>query len=182
MVNSCCFVLFLFLFYITLFNFFFVFWWGGGVTSPYLAFWDRNDTVNNTWASMSLWSYSALYRTVHTYSNWTGNSCLLQLLPQEAFKNKEVNRTIKRQRGYTESVDVSIVTVLASIMSCKLWSCSIVTYWRILILVDLFRICLLSRVEICSLQRGFRYIEVLSHTFYSNFGRAEEYRSIYRGR
>ena len=44
----------------------------------------------------------------------------LQLLPQEAFKNKEVNRTIKRQRGYTESVDVSIVTVLASIMSCKL--------------------------------------------------------------
>ena len=134
------------------------------------------------WASMSLWSYSALYRTVHTYSNWTGNSCLLQLLPQEAFKKKELSRTIKRQRGYSESVDVSIVTVLASIMSCKLWSCSIVTYWRILILVDLFRICLLSRVEICSLQRGFRYIEVLSHTFYSNFGRAEEYRSIYRGR
>ena len=26
-----------------------------------------------------------------------------------------------------------------------------------------------------------RYIEVLFHTFYCNFGRAEEYRSLYRG-
>lgn len=39
---------------------------------------------------------------------------------------------------------------------------------------------------VCSSQRGFRdievrYIEVLSNTFYSNFGRAEEYRSLYRG-
>ena len=39
---------------------------------------------------------------------------------------------------------------------------------------------------LCSLQRGFRYIEVRyievpSHTFYCNFGWAEEYRSLYRG-
>ena len=27
----------------------------------------------------------------------------------------------------------------------------------------------------------FRYIEVLFHTFYCNFGRADEYRSLYRG-
>ena len=52
------------------------------------------------------------------------------------------------------------------------------------------RNCLLSRVDICSLYRGilyvwaselsssyqgFRYIEVLSHTFYCNFGQAEEH-------
>ena len=29
--------------------------------------------------------------------------------------------------------------------------------------------------------QGFRYIEVLSYTFYCNFGRAEDYRSLYRG-
>ena len=28
--------------------------------------------------------------------------------------------------------------------------------------------------------QGFRYIEVLSYTFYRNFGRAEDYRSLHR--
>ena len=43
-------------YFILLYLIFFLFFGGGGggVTSPYLAFWDRNDTVNNTWASMSL--------------------------------------------------------------------------------------------------------------------------------
>ena len=69
------------------------------------------------------------------------------------------------------------------------------------IAVGLFRSHLLSRDDIyslyrgrfyvwgprlCSLYRGFRYIEVryiedLFHTFYRRFGRAEEYRSLYRG-
>ena len=40
--------------------------------------------------------------------------------------------------------------------------------------------------RLCSLYRGFRYIEVryievLFHAFYCNFGRAEEYRSLYQG-
>ena len=68
--------------------------------------------------------------------------------------------------------------------------------------VGLFRSHLLSRDDIyslyrgsfyvwgprlCSFNRGFcyievRYIEVLFHTFYCNFGRAEEYRSLYQGR
>ena len=58
------------------------------------------------------------------------------------------------------------------------------------------RVCLLLHVVICSLRRGllhvgasglcslrrgFRYIEVLSHTCYCYFGRAIEYRSSYRG-
>ena len=30
---------------------------------------------------------------------WTGNSSYLFLFPQEAFKDKEINRTYKRQRG-----------------------------------------------------------------------------------
>ena len=39
---------------------------------------------------------------------------------------------------------------------------------------------------LCSLQRGFRFIEVryieaLSHTFYYNFSQAEKYLPLYRG-
>ena len=42
--------------------------------------------------------------------------------------------------------------------------------------VDLFSVYLLSRVDIV-----IRYIEVLFHTFYSNFGRDIEYRSLFWG-
>ena len=65
--------------------------------------------------------------------------------------------------------------------------------WR---LSSVTRYCIQSRVDInslyrgrfyvwapglCSLYRGIRYIEVLFHTFYCNFGRDIENRSLYRG-
>ena len=66
-----------------------------------------------------------------------------------------------------------------------------------LLTVDLFSVYLLSRVDIviryielyftfelpgyvCYIEE-FCYIEVLFHTFYCNFGRNLEYRSLYRG-
>ena len=60
-----------------------------------------------------------------------------------------------------------------------------------LLTVDLFSVYLLSRVDIViryievDFTFGFpdyvRYIEVLFHTFYCNFGRDIEYHSLYRG-
>ena len=64
--------------------------------------------------------------------------------------------------------------------------------------VDLFSVYLLSRVDIVIRYKGVdftfglqdyvrliyrrvRYMEVLFHTFCCNFGRDEEYRSLYRG-
>jgi len=60
-----------------------------------------------------------------------------------------------------------------------------------LLTIDLFSVYLLSRVDIViryievdftfGLPDYVRYIEVLFHTFYCNFGRDVEYRSLYRG-
>ena len=60
-----------------------------------------------------------------------------------------------------------------------------------LLTVDLFSVNLLSRVDIViryievdftfGLPDYVRYIEVLFHTFYCNFGWDIEYRSLYRG-
>ena len=68
---------------------------------------------------------------------------------------------------------------------------------RDLLTVDLFSVYLLPRLDngiryievdftfwasgLCSLYRRIRYIEVLFHTFYCNFGRDVESRSLYRG-
>ena len=71
--------------------------------------------------------------------------------------------------------------------------------YKDLLTVDLFSVYLLSRVDIVIRyievdftfglpdyvryieEFDIRYIEVLFHTFYSNFGRDVEYRSLYRG-
>ena len=63
--------------------------------------------------------------------------------------------------------------------------------YKDLLTVDLFSVFLLSRVDIViryievdftlGLPDYVRYIEVLFHTFYRNFARDIEYRSLYRG-
>ena len=64
-------------------------------------------------------------------------------------------------------------------------------YSRDMLTVDQFSVYLLSRVDIVihyievdstfGLPDYVRYIEVLFHTFYCNFGRDIDYRSLYRG-
>ena len=64
-------------------------------------------------------------------------------------------------------------------------------YSRDMLTVDQFSVYLLSRVDIVihyievdstfGLPDYVGYIEVLFHTFYCNFGRDIEYRSLYRG-
>ena len=81
-------------------------------------------------------------------------------------------------------------------MSCELWRCSVVTElknfdscWSVshLSFVTCWHLFVISGYIIrwsfwvVLFLQGFRYIEDLFSTFYCNFGRAEDYRSLYRG-
>ena len=90
---------------------------------------------------------------------------------------------------------VVILTPSTFIISCELWRCSIVTElkdfdscWSVshLSLVTCWHLFVILGYIIrwgfwiLFVLQGSRYIEVLFYTFYWNFGRAEDYRSLYR--
>ena len=90
---------------------------------------------------------------------------------------------------------VVILTPSTFIISCELWRCSIVTElkdfdscWSVshLSLVTCWHFFVILGYIIrwgfwiLFVLQGSRYIEVLFYTFYWNFGRAEDYRSLYQ--
>ena len=89
---------------------------------------------------------------------------------------------------------VVILTPSTFIISCELWRCSItelkdfdscwsvshfslVTCWHLFVILGYI---IRWGFWILFVLQGSRYIEVLFYTFYWNFGRAEDYRSLYR--
>ena len=92
--------------------------------------------VTDTFTCVSLFRAR---RTNFSRSHWqtekqgylTGNTCHLHLLPQEAFKIKEVNRTSKRYCRCVDNVNVGIYNVLLTV---KLFCCfKINGFWFMLV-------------------------------------------------
>ena len=165
---------------------------------------------------MSIWSYNTrvLIRSEHSYSTLLlkhGGQILVEVTGKPRNKGKKekkkgenpasytfyykflktkrsnsLNRTSKRQRGQSGSIDV----VDSVMLTMKLFYCnriegswfllvfshfSFVTCWHLFVISG-YIICLcLWIVFIITRHIEARYIEVLSRTFYCNFGRDELY-------
>ena len=59
--------------------------------------------------------------------------------------------------------------------------CFAFIFWRGMTFISYTRVAFTFGVLDCVRYIEVRHIEGLFHTFYCNFGRAEEYRSLYRG-
>ena len=96
----------------------------------------------------------------------------------------------KRKLTFSPDLFTSIFKLFFILVNDKLAK-RILTFSPDLLTVDLYSVHLLSRVDIViryievdftfGLSYYVRYVKVLFHTFYCNFGRDVEYRSLYRG-
>ena len=181
MVNTCCFAfLFVCLFVC------FVFWCD--IALPSSLWSKRLPWIYKICALMSVWRYSTLNRSVHSYS-----TLFLKHEGQISVEVTGKRRKTMRIKRICRCVDGFGVGTNNEHLTLKLFYCyrlkdfdscwsvshfSVVTCWHLYVILGyiihlsfwvVFFIRGLRYIEV-------RYIEVLSHTFYYIFSRAKEYR------